>query len=87
LSPSRKSGPKFTPPKEIKKFIAYVDEHSEPADSSTLPVFTSKGIKSPVRRLTKPIDTIINDYDGFAKHIRAKESSKYKRKLRSSTSD
>lgn len=80
----KKCGRKSTSPHIIKKFIAFVEEsnNSEPADSGTAPMFVSKNVKAPVRRLMKPIDEIINNYQGNQCHNAYKRSSILKRKLR-----
>jgi len=64
LSHPKKCGARKAPPKVVQDFVKYVNqsENSEPEDSGTPPVFISKGIKSPVRHLTKAINSIINDY-------------------------
>merc|ERR1711963_130446 len=53
----KKSGAQSSPTKIIKKFVSYLNE---PDNSGTQPVVTTEGIKTPVRHLTKPIDSIIN---------------------------
>jgi len=84
-SPPKKTGAKRTPKKVINKFIDYLDQNSEPADSGTPPVITSKDVKAPVRYLTKPVDALINDYEPFQEHIKQKNVAKYKNKLHTSS--
>jgi len=81
----KQCGARPTPKSVINEFIEYLDgnDNSEFADSGTRPVITAKGVKSPVKHLTKPVDTLIYDYTGFKKHQQLKVSKKYKKKLRS----
>jgi len=80
-SPPKKGCPKRTPQAVINKFVDYLDENSEPADSRTPPVIISKKVKSPVRYLTKPVDALINDYEPFQKRIKQVECSEIQKQV------
>merc|ERR1712130_698361 len=69
-TPPKRTGAPKTPQHVLDNFVKHLNmnDNSEPADSGTAPVTVSKGIKSPERHLTKPVNAILNDYKAFNKH-------------------